>query len=204
MVEAALINVGLLALFGAQHSVMAREGFKRHWRRVAPAAVERAVYITVTTAVLLVAYWQWRPMPAVIWKVENGAGRALVWAVAAGGAGLVLWAQAVLDPFGFFGVRQIRQGLKGEPYAPPRFQTPGPYRFVRHPSMLGLLVMFWAAAEMTAGRLLLASAMTGYIVLALRWEERDLLREHGEAYHVYQREVPMLVPRMNAKRWNRR
>lgn len=190
---ALLIDVGLLLLFALQHSVMARRWFKERWTRIVPRHLERSTYVLIASLVLALIFWQWRPVPGTVWSV-SGAGATVLWSVFALGWIVVLVTTFLIDHFNLFGLRQVWLHFRGEPYEPPRFQKPGLYRFVRHPLYLGFLLAFWAIPEMTVGHLLFAAATTGYILLAIQFEERDLIRYHGEAYAEYRERVPMLLP----------
>ena len=192
--EAALVDVLLLVLFALQHSVMARRGFKERWTRVVPAAVERSTFIVATCLVLALLFRFWMPIPEpVLWNVGAPAGKALVWAVFGLGWVLVLVSTFLIDHFELFGLKQVWQGFRGTRPAAPRFVTPGPYRLVRHPLYLGFLIAFWAAPTMTVAHLVFAIMTTGYILIAIQLEERDLIVAHPE-YAAYRRDVPMILP----------
>lgn len=193
LAEALLVDGALLILFAAQHSVMARDWFKERWTEVVPRHVERSTYVLLTSLVLALIFWQWRPIPETVWSV-GGVGATVLWGVFALGWTVVLVSSFLIDHFALFGLRQVWAHFRGEPYEPPEFQETGLYRFVRHPLLLGFLLAFWAIPEMTAGHLLFAAATTGYVLVAIQFEEKDLLRYHGEAYARYQKRVPMLVP----------
>jgi protein-S-isoprenylcysteine O-methyltransferase Ste14 len=192
--QAVAVNVALLALFGAQHSVMARPGFKRWWTRFVPDAIERSTYVWLSNAVLLLLYWQWRTMPAVIWHVGLPAGRLALWALFGLGWVIALAATFMINHFDLFGLRQVYLAWREKPYTDLDFRTRMLYRLVRHPLMLGFVIAFWAAPTMTAGHLLFAFGMTGYILTAIQLEERDLVAALGEKYRDYRRDVPMLLP----------
>lgn len=189
------VNLGLLGLFALQHSVMARPGFKRWWTRFVPEPIERSTYVLFASLALILLFWLWRPLPAPVWTIENETARFAVWAVFGLGWATVLVSTFMISHAHLFGLRQVGQNLRGDDVSGPEFQTPGLYRHVRHPIMLGFLVAFWATPVMTVGHLVFAGATTGYILIALQFEERDLLATFGEQYERYRARVPMLVPR---------
>lgn len=191
---AAIINLALIALFGIQHSVMARTGFKGWLKRHLPASAERSVYVLISTLLLILLFWQWRPMGPVIWSVESTAGQAVLWSLFAAGFGITFVSTWLIDHFDLFGLKQIWSQFRGRKAEPPRFVTPLFYRIVRHPLYLGFLVAFWAAPLMTLGHLLFAGGMTLYILIGSWLEERDLAGYLGEDYQRYQEQVPKLVP----------
>ena len=195
-VEAAVVtNLALLAAFGLQHSVMARPGFKRVWTRAVPKEMERSSYVLIASAVLAVLLWQWRPIPTpVVWHASEGWAVVLGWSVMGLGVVVLLWATFLIDHFELLGLRQGWSTLRGRELHEPAFVTPYLYRIVRHPQYLGWLLIFWGTPTMTAGHLLFTTAMTGYILIAMRFEERDLTRHIGEPYRRYREQVPSLVP----------
>jgi protein-S-isoprenylcysteine O-methyltransferase Ste14 len=195
LAAALAIDGGLLALFAVQHSGMARPGFKRWLTRFLPGPAERSTYGLLSSAALLVLFWQWRPLGGVVWEVPGEGARAAVVALFAIGWLTVLGTTFLINHFDLFGLRQVWLAFRGIPYTPPRFATPWPYRVVRHPLYVGWLTVFWAAPTMTAAHLLFAVGMTVYILGAIRWEERDLVAAHPE-YADYRRRVPMLLPRL--------
>jgi protein-S-isoprenylcysteine O-methyltransferase Ste14 len=192
--EAIAINCGLLAVFAIQHSVMARRWFKERWTQIVPWTIERSTYVLFASLALLLLFWQWRPIGIEIWTVEAPFARALLWAAFAAGWGTVLVVTFLINHFDLFGLRQVWLPLVGKPYTRVEFRTPLPYRYVRHPLYFGFLLAFWATPHMTFAHLLFALATTAYIVLAIQFEERDLVAEHGAAYQEYRRRVPMLLP----------
>lgn len=192
--RALLIDLGLLGLFAVQHSVMARAGFKRVWTRVVPPVVEHATYVLASSLALLVLFALWQPLGGTVWRIESTAGVAALYTVFALGWAVLLAATFLIDHFELFGLRQAWDHLRGRETRQHRFVTPGLYRHVRHPIYVGWLLIFWATPNMTVSHLLFALATTGYILVGMRLEERDLVRQFGERYRRYQREVPMLLP----------
>ena len=190
------VDAALLALFAIQHSVMARKWFKERWTRVVPPELERSTYVLLSSLLLLLLFWQWRPLGGVVWSVENPIGRGVILALFAFGWALVLVSTFLINHFDLFGLRQVWLYLRGKPYTTLRFGTPGPYRLVRHPLYVGWFFAFWMTPVMTFAHLLFAIATAGYILIAIQFEERDLVREHGNAYEEYRRRVPMLLPRV--------
>jgi protein-S-isoprenylcysteine O-methyltransferase Ste14 len=188
------IDGGLLVLFALQHSGMARPRFKRWLTRFVPEAAERSTYVLLSSAALLVLFWQWQPLGGGVWEVQGEAGRTAVFVVYAVGWVIVLATTFLINHFDLFGLRQVWLAFRGVPYTLLRFATPWPYRLVRHPLYVGWLTVFWAAPTMTAAHLLFAVGTTAYILAAIRWEERDLIAAHPE-YAAYRRRVPMLLPR---------
>jgi protein-S-isoprenylcysteine O-methyltransferase Ste14 len=193
-----LVNLALLGLFAVQHSVMARPAFKRVLTRFLPAAIERSTYVLASSLALILLFWQWRPLGGVVWTIEDPLGRAVAYGAFAFGWLLVLITTFLINHFDLFGLRQVWLHLRGRRYQGLRFTTPGPYRLIRHPLYLGWLFAFWATPTMTVTHLLFAVATTAYILLAIRFEERDLIDLHPE-YVEYRKRVPMLIP-FRAKR----
>jgi methanethiol S-methyltransferase len=187
------IDLALLSLFALQHSLMARPGFKRLLTRVIPEAVERSTYVLASSLALLLLFWQWRPLGGIVWEVRHEVGRALLYGGFAFGWTLVLVTTFVINHFDLFGLRQTWRAFRGQPQAALRFVTPILYRIVRHPLYVGWLFAFWSTPTMTLTHLLFAAVTTAYILVAIQFEERDLMRAHPE-YAEYRRQVPMLVP----------
>ncbi|MBM3600348.1 MAG: isoprenylcysteine carboxylmethyltransferase family protein [Alphaproteobacteria bacterium] len=194
LVHALLIDALLLGLFAVQHSVMARPLFKRWWTRLVPPPVERSTYVLLASLVLLLLFWQWRPIPQPVWSVTNPAGSLVLHAVFWTGWGVVLFSTFLINHLELFGLRQVYARLRNETLPPPVFKAPLFYRNVRHPIYFGFLLAFWAAPTMTAGHLLFAVATTGYILLGIYLEERDLIALFGDRYRRYREQVSMLIP----------
>jgi protein-S-isoprenylcysteine O-methyltransferase Ste14 len=193
------IDFALLAIFAVQHSVMARRWFKERWTQVVPWAIERSTYVLCASLALLLLFWQWRPIGFQIWSVEHPTARIVLWTLFAAGWATVLTVTFLINHFDLFGLRQVWLPLIGRPYTRVPFRTPLPYRFVRHPLYLGFLLAFWMTPTMTLAHLVFAVATTAYIVLAIQFEEADLVAEHGAAYESYRRSVPMLLPGRRAR-----
>ena len=192
---AVVVNGLLLVMFGVQHSVMARPAFKRWWTKFVPTPIERSTYVMISNALMILMFAFWIPMPSIIWHVESQVWRCSIWAVGLGGWLLVPGASLLINHFDLFGTRQVWLHLMGRPYTQPPFRTPMLYRVVRHPLYVGWLVAFWATPTMTAGHLMFAAVQTAYILIAIRFEERDLRELHGEEYETWRQKTGMLVPR---------
>jgi methanethiol S-methyltransferase len=192
--SALLINAALLGAFAVQHSGMARQSFKRAWTKIVPPLLERSTYVLMASLVLLAVVEFWQPLPGTIWSVHNSAAVLVLQALFWFGWALLFTCTLLIDHFDLFGLRQAWEYLRNGNYEPPRFRTPGPYRLVRHPLYLGFVIAFWSAPHMTSGRLFFAVMCTGYILVAIQLEERDLVTIHGESYRVYKSGVSMLVP----------
>jgi protein-S-isoprenylcysteine O-methyltransferase Ste14 len=193
------INVVLLALFALQHSVMARPWFKAAWTRMVPSTVERSTYVLFSSLALLLVFWKWKPMGGVIWNVTNLDAQIALNCLFGLGVLIILAASFLINHFDLFGLRQVWLNLRGIPYTSLSFSTPGMYRVVRHPLYVGWLLMFWAAPVMTVAHLVFALGTTAYILIAIQFEERDLIGFHKE-YAEYRQQVPMLIPILSSKR----
>jgi protein-S-isoprenylcysteine O-methyltransferase Ste14 len=194
LVESLVINTVLLGMFAIQHSVMAREGFKRVWTRIVPHSVERSTYVLLSSLVLLLLYWQWRPLPTQIWTVQNAAAIAILHGIFWFGWVLVVFSTFLISHFQLFGLTQVFARLLGKQLPEAKFHTPLLYKRVRHPLYLGFLLSFWATPSMTVGHLLFSVATTGYVLIAIQLEERDLIRAFGDQYRSYKKSVSMLIP----------
>ncbi|MFW6067617.1 MAG: methanethiol S-methyltransferase [Myxococcota bacterium] len=191
---ALIVNLGLVALFGVQHSVMARGWFKRAAARLVGPALNRSLFVLAASLVLVVTFLLWQPMPSVLWET-SGAAAAVLGAGEVAGWLMVLVSTFLIDHFELFGLRQAYAHFRGREFQPPPMKTPGFYRYVRHPIYLGFLIAFWSAPTMTVGRLVFAAGMSSYILVGIRFEERDLLRAFGAKYRAYRERVGMLLPR---------
>lgn len=194
MAEAAVVDLLLLALFAIQHSVMARQGFKAWWTQFVPKPVERSTYVLLASLTLLLLFWQWRPLPTVVWDVENPDLAVTLVTLSLAGWVVVFTSTYMINHFELFGLHQVTNHLVGKDVPPPRFRAPLLYKFVRHPIYLGFIIAFWAAPVMTAGHLLFAAVTTLYILVGIALEERDLVALFGDEYRQYKQRVSMLIP----------
>lgn len=194
ILQALLVDLCLLGVFALQHSVMARPGFKRWWTRMVPQVVERSTYVLFASAALLLLYWQWQPMMTPVWTITDASGVRIFNAIFWCGWALVLASTFLINHFELFGLRQVFARLTRRPLPEPVFRTPYFYRYVRHPIYLGFLLAFWATPKMTAGHLLFAVATTGYVLIGIWFEERDLINQFGDRYRRYREQVSMLLP----------
>jgi methanethiol S-methyltransferase len=196
---ALVVNVALIALFGLQHSVMARQGFKRAWTRIVPEPAERSVYVLFASLALIILFAFWRPIDGVVWSVTNPAGEMILWALFGLGWGVVLVSTFLLNHFELFGLQQAWLHLRGRTAEPPALRQPLFYKWVAHPLYSGFFLAFWATPHMSYGHLLLAAGVSAYMLIAIRYEERDLTNVYGEDYTRYRSGVGMIVPRFRRR-----
>lgn len=197
--ESLLINIAVLSVFALQHSIMARPAFKRWWTKIIPAEIERSTYVLFSSLALILIFWLWQPVDGIIWQIENPIGRSLLWMFFWLGWVIVLISTFLINHFDLFGLRQIYLYMKGREYTHLGFRTPFLYKLVRHPIMLGFIIAFWATPDMTLSHLIFASVTTAYILIALQFEERDLLNYHGKRYQEYRQQVSMIFPYIRKK-----
>jgi protein-S-isoprenylcysteine O-methyltransferase Ste14 len=196
---ALIINIGLIALFGVQHSVMARKGFKQWWTRVVPVAAERSVYVLMASAALIILMSLWRPIEGTVWSVTNPLGETVLWTLFGLGWAIVLISTFLLNHFELFGLQQAWLHLRGRQAAPPELRQPMFYKWVAHPLYSGFFLAFWATPHMSYGHLLLAAGVSVYMLIAIRYEERDLTSVYGEDYTRYRKGVGMITPRFGRR-----
>jgi methanethiol S-methyltransferase len=194
MAEALIVNILLMSLFAIQHSVMARRQFKAWWTQFVPKSVERSTYVLFASLALVLLFWQWRPMPSVVWKLADPQLAMAITGLSLIGWLIVLTSTFLINHFELFGLHQVANNLSGREMPAPRFRTPLYYKFVRHPIYLGFIIAFWAAPTMTAGHLLFAAVTTAYIFVGIWLEERDLVDLFGDDYRRYRNRVSMLLP----------
>lgn len=199
-VASVIVNLAVLGVFAVQHSVMARSAFKRWWTKVVPEEIERSTYVLFATAALALVLWQWRPLPQLVWSVNDPALSALIFAISWLGWGLLLASTFLISHFQLFGLSQGFAKLIGRKPEDPPFTTPLFYKFMRHPLYAGFVIAFWAAPQMSVGHLLFAVATTGYILIGIFLEERDLIAVFGDRYRAYSAQVGMFWPKLGARR----
>lgn len=193
--NAVIINLVLLSLFALQHSIMARQTFKKWLTQYIPKAAERSTYVLLSSLILLLLYWQWRPMTGTVWEIENQVLSFIIYVIYAAGWVIVFLSTFMINHFELFGLKHVYQNLQDKEISYEPFQVRYFYKFVRHPIILGFIIAFWATPVMTTGHLLFAVVTTLYMIIAVKFlEERDLRRIHGEKYEEYQRKVPMIFP----------
>jgi len=196
---AVLIDLGLIALFALQHSIMARPAFKAKWTKIVPAALERSIYCLTTAIALFVLFKFWHPIEGVVWSVSDPNLRMVFWGVFFLGWGILFITTWLLNHFELFGLAQAWRHFRGTQAPPSEFRTPLFYKMVRHPLYLGFFLGLWATPDLTYSHALLAAAFTAYIVIGISYEERDLIAEFGDRYHEYQRRVGAFLPGIGKK-----
>ena len=194
LAEALTVNLLLMSVFAIQHSVMARRQFKQWWTQYVPKSIERSTYVLLASLALVLLFWQWRPMPALVWRIADPKTAMAVTGLSLVGWLIVFSSTFLINHFELFGLHQVANNLAGKPMPAPRFRMPLYYKFVRHPIYLGFIIAFWAAPTMTAGRLLFAAVTTAYIFIGILLEEHDLIEVFGDEYRHYRERVSMLVP----------
>lgn len=192
--SAVTVNLGILGLFAVQHSIMARGWFKRRWTRIVAPAIERSTFVLITCAILTLLFTSWQSIAGDVWRVEHPMAAAVLWTLCGAGWALVVVATFLIDHFDLFGVKQVLRYFRGTPHEQPPFLVRSIYRRVRHPLYLGFMLAFWATPHMTWGHLLFAVATTAFMLVAVRFEEVDLIRAHGDDYLRYRERVPMILP----------
>jgi protein-S-isoprenylcysteine O-methyltransferase Ste14 len=194
MTEAFIVNLVLMSIFAVQHSVMARRQFKQWWTQFVPKSIERSTYVLLASLALVLLFWQWRSLPAVVWRIDDPQIAMAVLGLSFVGWLIVFTSTFLINHFELFGLHQVASDLAGRPMPAPRFRTPLLYKFVRHPIYLGFIIAFWAAPTMTVGHLLFAAVTTAYIFVGILLEERDLVDLFGDDYRRYRNRVSMLLP----------
>lgn len=194
LLQALLINAGLLGLFAVQHSGMARAGFKKWWTKIIPEPIERSTYVLISSLLMIALFWFWQPLGGEVWTIENSTARAIIWGLFTLGWAILFASTFLINHFDLFGLRQVWLAFKGQPYTDLKFDVPILYRMVRHPLYFGFIVAFWSTPTMTVTHLVFAIACTGYILVGIYFEEKDLVKRFGQHYLDYKKKVPMLIP----------
>lgn len=192
--QALIVDLILMTVFALQHSVMARKQFKEWWTQYVPKSIERSTYVLFASLALLLIFWQWQPIPAILWHIDNPRTAWAITGVSFLGWFIVLTGTFLINHFELFGLHQVASNLSGQPMPAPRFRTPLYYQLVRHPIYLGFIIAFWAAPTMSVGHLLFAAVTTAYIFVGILLEERDLVELFGDEYRRYKKQVAMLIP----------
>lgn len=188
------LNLLLIGLFAIQHTIMARPAFKRRWKRIVPEPLERSTFVLFASAILVLLFWQWKPVTAIVWHIENSAAQVTLIGTSLLGWGLLFFSSFLIDHFDLFGLRQVYLYLRGKSYVQPRFVERSLYKVIRHPLMTGVLLGIWATPTMTVGHFVFALGLTAYIALGVIFEERDLLKAHGDSYERYRRRTRKFLP----------
>ena len=194
LLQAVLVNVLLVALFGVQHTIMARQKFKDWWTQYVPKVAERSTFVVFASLIFILMFWQWRPLPEVLWSVEHPAGATVLTGLCLLGWGILFYTTFLINHFELFGLQQAWNYVRGKEEVRPTFRKPSLYKYSRHPMMLGVLIAIWATPVMTVGHLVFTLAFTGYILIGTRFEERELVQALGNQYRQYQQTTPMLIP----------
>ncbi len=192
--EAVIVNVLLLLVFAVQHTIMARPAFKAWWTRIIPRAIERSTFVLVASLLLMLLFWQWRPLPETVWSIDPPALRTILWCVCGLGWAMVFYSSFLIDHFDLFGLRQVTLYFLGKEGSQSKFVVRSLYRWIRHPLMAGFMLAFWATPDMSQGHLLFALVSTAYVFFGTFVEERDLLQLLGEDYRRYRQQTPLLIP----------
>lgn len=194
LIQGLLINSLLITLFAVQHSFMARPGFKKWWRKIIPNPIERSTYVLMASLALLLLFWQWHSLGGIIWNIQNPIASNIIYGIFALGWLIVLLSTFMINHFDLFGLRQVYLYLRGEEYEDLGFRTPGFYKYIRHPIMLGFVVAFWATPMMTVSHLVFAIGTTIYMLVGIKLEEVDMIYLYGNLYQEYRQQVSMLIP----------
>jgi len=198
MLSALFVNIGLISLFGLQHSIMARPKFK-HWaQKIIPPYMERSTYVIISSLLLLLICWQWQAIPNIIWQITDSMGYWIVVALFCLGWLFALWATFLISTWDLVGLRHVYLYYRDQVYTPIPFKTVAIYKYIRHPIMLGTIIGLWATPTMTVGHLVLAASFTVYIIIGVYFEERDMAKEHGESYEQYRQQSEKFIPNLKS------